>query len=140
MKRRITAMHIIFYLSIFYFQPSITCPKITIETLKKTFLKKTLRSLFIDGVQLPQFTFYHQVPKNSWYSLYRPWKGERLSRPWSQPVVLNTGPPDWESSALRCEIYLKLKIKTPERRQWRCSGVFVVNLDIFHTLFQCFYC
>ena len=40
MKRRITAMHIIFYLSIFYFQPSITCPKITIETLKKNFLKK----------------------------------------------------------------------------------------------------
>ena len=25
---------------------------------------------------------------------------ERLSRPWSHPVVLNTGPLDWESSAL----------------------------------------
>ena len=29
-----------------------------------------------------QFTFYHSVPRNSWYSFYRPW---------SHPVVLNTG-------------------------------------------------
>ena len=47
-----------------------------------------------------QFTFYHSVPRNSWYSFYRPRKDERLSRPWSHPVVLNTGPLDWESSAL----------------------------------------
>ena len=47
-----------------------------------------------------QFTFYHKVPRISWYSFYRPWEDERLSRPWSHPVVLNTGPLDWESSAL----------------------------------------
>ena len=47
-----------------------------------------------------QFTFYHSVPRNSWYSFYRPWKDERLSRPWSHPVALNTGPLDWESSTL----------------------------------------
>ena len=47
-----------------------------------------------------QFTFYHSVPRKSWYSLYRPRKDERLSRPWSYPVVLSTGPLDWESSAL----------------------------------------
>ena len=47
-----------------------------------------------------QFTFYHSVPRNSWYSFYRPRKYERLSRPWSHPVVLNTGLLDWESSAL----------------------------------------
>ena len=38
---------------------------------------KTLWPLFMDGVQLPQsyratsrrqFTFYHQVPRESWYS------------------------------------------------------------------------
>ena len=46
-----------------------------------------------------QFTFYHSVPRNSWYSFYRPRKEERLSRPWSHPVVLNTEPLDWESSA-----------------------------------------
>ena len=31
---------------------------------------------------------------------YQPQKDERLSWPWSHPVVLNTGPLDWESSAL----------------------------------------
>ena len=38
-----------------------------------------------------------------------------------------------------CEICSKVTKKTPERRQWRRSGVFIVNLNIFHTLFQCFY-
>ena len=31
---------------------------------------------------------------------FRPQKDERLSRPWSHPVVLNMGPLDWENSAL----------------------------------------
>ena len=47
-----------------------------------------------------QFTFYHSVPRNSWYSFYRPRKDERLSKPQSHLVVLNSGPLDWESSAL----------------------------------------
>ena len=47
-----------------------------------------------------QYTFYHKACKNSWYSFYQPWKDERLSWPWSQTVVLNMGPLDWESSAL----------------------------------------
>ena len=42
----------------------------------------------------------NSVPRNSWYSFYQPRNDERLSRPWSHPVVLNTGPLDWESSAL----------------------------------------
>ena len=46
------------------------------------------------------FNFYHSVPRNSWCSFYRPRKDERLSRPWSHPVVLIMGPLDWESSAL----------------------------------------
>ena len=33
-------------------------------------------------------------------SFYRPRKDERQSRPWRHPVVLNTGPLDWESSVL----------------------------------------
>ena len=47
-----------------------------------------------------RFTFYHYVPRCFWYSFYSPQKNERLSRPWSHPVVLNTGSLDWESSAL----------------------------------------
>ena len=34
----------------------------------------------------------------------------------------------------RCEICSNLKVKTPERRHWR-FGVFIVTLNVFHTLF-----
>ena len=47
-----------------------------------------------------QFTFYHSVPRNSWYSFYRPRKDERLSPPWSHPLVLDTGLLNWQSSVL----------------------------------------
>ena len=30
---------------------------------------------------------------------------------------------------MMCEICLKLNIKTPERHQWRCSGVFFANFE-----------
>ena len=39
-------------------------------------------------------------PKISWFSFDRPKKDERLSRPWSHPVGLNTGLLDWESYTL----------------------------------------
>ena len=29
----------------------------------------------------------------------------------------------------RCEICSKLTINMPERRQWRCSGIFIVNVE-----------
>ena len=63
----------------------------------------------MDGVQLfqgyrattrRQFTFYRYVPRRSWYSFDQPQKSEKLSWPWSHPVVLNPGPRDWKSSAL----------------------------------------
>ena len=38
-----------------------------------------------------------------------------------------------------CEICSKLIIKTPEQRRWRHSLVFIININIFHTLF-CFLC
>ena len=50
----------------------------------------------MDGVQLPQgyratsrrqFSFYHEVSRNSWHSFDQPRKDERLSQPWSHPVV-----------------------------------------------------
>ena len=47
-----------------------------------------------------QFTFYHSVPRNSWYSFYQPRKDERLSQPRRHSVVLITGPLDWEFSTL----------------------------------------
>ena len=50
----------------------------------------------LDGVPLPQgyrattrrqFAFYQSVPRSSWSSFHQPRKDERLSRPWSHPVV-----------------------------------------------------
>ena len=38
----------------------------------------------------------------------------------------------------RCEICSKLSIKTPERRQWRRSGVFTVNFEHISHLFLMF--
>ena len=36
----------------------------------------------------------------------------------------------------RCEIRSKLKIKSPERRHWRRSGVFIVNFEHFSRFFS----
>ena len=38
----------------------------------------------------------------------------------------------------RCEICSKLTINTPERRQWRRSGVFIVNFKHISHLFLVF--
>ena len=61
----------------------------------------------MNEVQLPQGYrattkrqfFYHLVPRNFWYLFDWYQKDERSSRPWSHPVVLNTGLLDWQSSA-----------------------------------------
>ena len=45
-------------------------------------------------------SFNSQVSRSSSYSIDCPRKDERLSWPWSQPVVSNLGPLDWESSTL----------------------------------------
>ena len=64
-----------------------------------------------------QLTFYHLVPRNSWYSFYRPRKDERLSQPWSHLVVLNTGSLHWESSALTARP-LAIRQKSREPSFW----------------------
>ena len=38
----------------------------------------------------------------------------------------------------RCEICSKLTIKTPERRQWRPSGIFIANSEHISLLFLVF--
>ena len=79
------------------------------ELLFFMFLTAIWLPLFMDGIQQPQdyrailrrqFTFYHQVPRKSWYSFDRPQKDQRLSWPWTHPMVLNTRPLVWESSTL----------------------------------------
>ena len=60
-----------------------------------SYSKKNFMAPFIDSVQLPkvyrattrkQFTFYHSVLKNFWYTFDQPRKDERLTRPWSHTV------------------------------------------------------
>ena len=71
--------------------------------------KKTLWLFFMDEVQSSQgyrattkrqFTFYHSVPRSSWYSLNRFHENERQSWLCSHPMVLNSESLDWESSPL----------------------------------------
>ena len=61
----------------------------------------------MDGVQLPQgyshfeeAVYFLPLSPQKFLVLCRPRKDERLSRPWSHPVVLSTATLDWESSAL----------------------------------------
>ena len=39
-----------------------------------------------------------------------------------------------------CEICAKVTTKTPQRRQWHCSGVLIVNFEHISNLFLVFYC
>ena len=71
-----------------------------------------------------QFTFYHEVPRNFWYSFYQPRKNERLSRPWSHSVVLNMGPLDWETDIVLIKSYHGF-----------CSGLWSVNWILWHCSF-----
>ena len=45
-----------------------------------------------------QFIFTTKSPIETWYSFDRPRKDKMLSRPWNHPVVLNSGPLNWEFS------------------------------------------
>ena len=65
--------------------------KKTFKKLYGSFLRMEFNCLKATATLRRQFTFYHSVPRNSWYSFYQPRKDERLSQPWSHPVVLNTG-------------------------------------------------
>ena len=70
------------------------------KNLYGPFLWMGFNCLKAKGTLRRQFTFYHWVPRKSWYSFYQPRKNERLSQPWSHPVDLNTGPLNWKSRAL----------------------------------------
>ena len=74
--------------------------KIKKKTLWPLFLWMGFNYLKVTATSRRKFTFYHSVPRNSWYSFFRPRKDERLSRPWSHPVVSSTRPLDWHSSPL----------------------------------------
>ena len=41
---------------------------------------------------------------------------------------------NYKNTRTRCEMCSKLAIKTPERHQWHCSGVFIVNFELISHL------
>ena len=99
---------------------------------------KTLWPLFMDGFQLPQSCSHFKeavyfLPLSSQkflvYSFYRPRKDEKLSRPWSHTVVLNTGPLDWKSSTLTTRVLL------PLLRKWLTSKK---NMELNRTIVKYF--
>ena len=53
------------------------------------------RLQLLRGGSLPFTTQFPEILSTHFIDL------RRLSQPWSHPVVLNMGPVDWESSALR---------------------------------------
>ena len=81
-----------------------------------------------------QFTFYRSVPRNSWYSFYQPRKDERLSRPWSHPVVLNTGLLDWETSALTTRPLLRKGLQFSHLNEHKFRHGFN---DTVNTMYPC---
>ena len=58
-----------------------------------------------------QFTFYHSVPRSSWYLINSPRKDKRMNWPWSHPAVLNQGLLHWEASALTTTTIGKTYVK-----------------------------
>ena len=54
----------------------------------------------LESLQGGSLLFTTKFPEIPGILFYRPRKDEKLSRPWSNSVVLNTGPLDWESSTL----------------------------------------
>ena len=71
------------------------CSDNEVSWVKTLQLKKTLWPLFLwmglnclkaTATSSWQFIFHHSVPRNSWYSFYRPWKDERLSWAWSHQL------------------------------------------------------
>ena len=99
-------------------------------------------------VQILGFPFPREVPAQS-----QPWEdgGQlRLANKSTKvctevanyPVIIYMPKVNNKSTTKRCGMYLKLTIKIPERRQWcrqwRRSGVFIVNFEYISQLFLVF--
>ena len=57
---------------------------------------------------------------------------------WNYPVNISLFKVNRRNARKMCVICSKLTIKTPERRQWLCSGVFIVNFEHISQLFLVF--
>ena len=77
----------------------------------------------------------YQTKNNSKSKTLKRWRNCFINR--TDSTESDSSCPSWHclfkvnnrNTTATCEICRKLTIKTPERRQWRCSGVFIVNFD-----------
>ena len=60
-----------------------------------------------------------------------------LSHDLHNPVGIYLLKVNKRNTGTRCEICSKLTIKTPERHQWRRSGVFIVDFEHYFTPCSC---
>ena len=84
-----------------------------------------------------QFYTQKDIFRQSWINKMQNFPARR--QPWSQylsKISRRVKPKSWEvckvnnrNTRKRCEISSNLTIKAPERRQWRRSGVFIVNFE-----------
>ena len=107
--------------------------------LGKNFLCSLCIKLGTPGMALFASRVSHQLPKHKALSLDSYSKApDALSVLWSwksyYPVDIYLLKVNNRNTRTRCELCSKLT-KTPERCQWRCSGVFIVNSELFHILF-----
>ena len=84
-------------------------------------MKKTTAQVF-------SLKFAHSFPVNIWFA-------ENLQ---AMPANIYLFKVNNKNSRKRCEIFSKLTIKTPQRRQRRRSGVFIVNFENISHLFLVF--
>ena len=82
-----------------------------------------------------QFTFHHLVQRNFWYWFYQPRKDERLSQPWSHPVVLNTESLDWEYNMCTRWWYSHALSRTKLEEFWEAYLVIRVSFFVCYMEF-----
>ena len=76
------------------------------------------------SVKNPSLSF-HQIPSNKRKEIKQEWL-RRIKRVATGIYMLKVSN---NNTRTRCEICSELRIKTPEPRHWRCSGVSILNFE-----------
>ena len=108
-------------------------PRLTFQLFRTK--SKSISSIFFPPVGTASENYaLHNSSSKSDQSILRPsflqafwsWRSAKRKRMSACNYLLKVNN---KSTRSNCEIYSKLTIKTPERRQWRRCGVFIVNFE-----------
>ena len=103
--------------------------------LESSKLLKTTYFLIISGLEGRglRLKLWPLFPLNWYIPIFDPATGQYLSR--SYPAGNYMFKANNRNTRTRCEVCSKFTIKTPEKHNWHCSGVFTVNSEhISHLL------